>query len=53
MVSTTTVFSIVIGAAIARFSARFPARVEIVETIAGILIVSGFAAIGCALPVMV
>jgi hypothetical protein len=53
MVSTTSVFSIVIGAAIARFSARFPARPEIMETIAGILIISGFAAIGCALPVMI
>jgi hypothetical protein len=53
MVSTASLFSVAVGAVIARFSARFPARPEIMETIAGILIISGFAAIGCALPVMI
>jgi hypothetical protein len=50
MFSAATVLS---GAAIARLSLNLPERAELLETLAGILLIGGFAAIGCALPVMI
>lgn len=47
-------FAIVMfGAVAAYLSGRFPADAEAVETAAGILLIGGFALIGCALPAMV
>jgi hypothetical protein len=45
-----SVLSIGLGAALAHVSARLPARPELLETVSGILLIGGFAAIGCALP---
>lgn len=42
--------SVGFGAAVARLTERFPARTELFETIGGILLIGGFAAIGYALP---
>jgi len=50
MVGAISVLSVGFGAAFARLSERFPARTELFETIGGILLIGGFAAIGCALP---
>jgi hypothetical protein len=53
MFSAVSVLGVVAGAAIARLSERFPERAAMLETIAGILLIAGCAAIGCALPVIV
>jgi hypothetical protein len=45
-----SILSVGFGAALARLSERFPARTELFETIGGILLIGGFAAVGCALP---
>ena len=50
MVGVMSVLSVGVGAGLARLSERFPARTEIFETIGGILLIGGFAAIGCSLP---
>jgi hypothetical protein len=50
VVGAISVLSIGFGAVFARLSNRFPARIELFETIAGILLIGGFSAIGCALP---
>ena len=50
MVGAISVLSVGFGAALARLSARFPARTELFETIGGILLIGGFAAIGSSLP---
>ena len=50
MVSAMSILSVGFGAALARLSERFPARTELLETIGGILLIGGFAAVGCALP---
>jgi hypothetical protein len=52
MVGTFSLFCVAVGAAIARLSEKFPTRTELMETVAGILLLGGIAAIGCALPVM-
>ena len=52
MVATASVLGITIGAAMARLSERFPNRTELLETVAGFLLLGGFVAIGCALPAM-
>jgi hypothetical protein len=44
---------VTIGSVVACLSKRFPANTENVETVAGFLLLGGFALIGCALPVMV
>jgi hypothetical protein len=52
MVSAVSFFTVAAGTAMARLSQRFPARIETLETVAGILLLGGFAAIGCALPML-
>jgi hypothetical protein len=42
-----------IGAVVACLAKRFPSRTETVETVAGALLLGGFALIGCALPAMI
>jgi hypothetical protein len=42
-----------LGSVIACLSKRFPADTKTVETVAGFLLLGGFALIGCALPVMI
>ena len=50
MVGAMSVFTVGLGAVLAQLSERLPLRTEVLETIGGILLVGGFAAIGCALP---
>lgn len=45
-----SVLSVSLGAAVARYAERLPARTELLEMIGGILLIGGFAATGCALP---
>lgn len=52
MTANFSLFTVAIGAALARFAERAPIRTETVEAAAGFLLLGGFAAIGCALPVM-
>jgi hypothetical protein len=52
MVATASVLGVTIGAAVARLSERFPNRIELLETVAGFLLLGSFAAIGCMLPAM-
>jgi hypothetical protein len=42
-----------VGSIAACLAKRFPAHTETVETAAGVLLLSGFALVGCALPVMI
>lgn len=41
------------GSVAAYLAQRFPRHVEAVETAAGVLLIGGFALIGCALPAMI
>jgi len=50
VVSAISVLSVGFGAVFARLSDRFPTRTALFETIAGILLIGGFSAIGCVLP---
>jgi hypothetical protein len=52
VVGAVSFITVAAGATMARLSKQFPARVETLETVAGILLLSGFAAIGYALPAM-
>ena len=52
MVSSFSVFTVALGATIARFADRMTVRTETLETVAGFLLLGGFAAIGCALPMI-
>jgi hypothetical protein len=52
MTGTITVLSAVLGAFTAYASERFPLRREALETAAGFMLIGGFAAIGCALPMI-
>jgi len=53
MVGATGLLFVLIGTVLACLSKRFPAHVKAVETIAGFLLLGGFALVGCALPVMI
>jgi hypothetical protein len=50
MTGAVGLFCVIVGAAIAYASERFPAHVEALETGAGFLLISGLALSGCALP---
>jgi hypothetical protein len=52
MVSAVSFMTVAAGAAMARLSEQIPMRAETLETVAGILLLGGFAAIGCALPML-
>jgi hypothetical protein len=53
MVGAAGLFIVTIGSVVACLSKRFAANTEMVETVAGFLLLGGFALIGCALPVMI
>jgi hypothetical protein len=53
MVGATGLVIATIGGVVACLSKRFPANTETVETVAGFLLLSGFALMGSALPVMI
>lgn len=44
--------SVVAGAAVACLAERFPARIEALQTSAGVLLIGGFALAGTGLPVI-
>ncbi len=50
MVSAISLTSLLLGAILAYTASRFPAHVEILETISGALLVAGLALLGSALP---
>ena len=52
MVSSFSLFTVTLGAAMARFADQVTIRTETMETVAGFLLLGGFAAIGCALPMI-
>ena len=52
MVGALGLLSVLVGAATAYLSGRFPARVDALQTGAGLLLIGGFAIMGCALPVL-
>lgn len=53
MVGAIGLFIATLGGIAACLGKRFPAHMEIVETAAGVLLLSGFALVGCALPAMI
>jgi hypothetical protein len=52
MVGAVSMLSVAAVALVAYVSERIPARAETLETVAGIMLLGGFAAIGCTLPSM-
>jgi hypothetical protein len=53
MIGAAGLLIVTIGSVVACLSKRFPPHTETVETVAGFLLLGGFALIGCALPVMI
>jgi hypothetical protein len=53
MVSLVGLLSVTGGGVVAYAAERFPVHVETIETAAGVLLLGGFALIGCALPAMI
>lgn len=52
MVGIASLISIALGGAAAYFADRFPKHMEAIETGAGVLLISGLALIGVALPII-
>jgi hypothetical protein len=52
MAANFSLFTIALGSALARLAERAPVRTETMEAAAGFMLLGGFAAIGCALPVI-
>jgi hypothetical protein len=53
MIGATGLLVVVIGSVVACLARRFPVHTETVETVAGFMLLGGFALMGCALPVMI
>jgi hypothetical protein len=53
MIAAAGLLVVTAGSVVACLSKRFSANTETVETVAGFLLLGGFALIGCALPVMI
>jgi hypothetical protein len=53
MVSVAGLLSVTGGTVVAYLAERFPAHIEAIETAAGVLLLGGFALMGCALPAMI
>jgi hypothetical protein len=53
MVGAAGLLIVTIGTFVACLAKRFPSHTETVETGAGVLLLGGFALMGCALPVMI
>jgi hypothetical protein len=52
MIALVSFVSVVMGTAIACVAERYPARVETLETGAGILLIGGLALLGSGLPIV-
>ncbi len=53
MVSVAGLLSVTGGTVVAYLAERFPAHIEAIEAAAGVLLLGGFALMGCALPAMI
>jgi hypothetical protein len=53
MVGAAGLVIVTIGSVVACLSKRIPGNTQTVETVAGFLLLGGFALVGCALPVMI
>jgi hypothetical protein len=53
MIGVAGLFGVVIGAVVAYASDRYPAHIETLETMAGFLVLAGFAAAGYALSTLI
>lgn len=53
MTSVIGALSVAGSAVAAHLAKRFPARIEAIETAVGVLLLGGFALIGCALPAVI
>ena len=53
MIGAAGLLIVTIGSVVACLSKKFPGNTEAVETVAGFLLLGGFALMGCALPVMI
>lgn len=52
MVAAVSLISVVLGGTVACLAERFPARVEALETAAGVLLIGGLAFLGSTLPAL-
>jgi hypothetical protein len=52
MAASFSLFTVALGSALARLAERAPVRTETMEAAAGFMLLGGFAAIGCALPML-
>ncbi|MGN6569961.1 MAG: hypothetical protein ACTHLO_00925 [Pseudolabrys sp.] len=52
MIAICSLLSLVLGGTIAALSEKYPARVEALETTAGVLLIGGLGLIGTGLPVL-
>jgi hypothetical protein len=52
MIGIVSFITIVLGGVTASIAERFPARIEALETCAGVLLVGGLALLGSSLPVL-
>ena len=53
MVGIAGLLSVVAGAVVAYLSERWPARIEVLEATAGVMIIAGFSLAGCSLPAII
>ncbi len=53
MIGVVGLLSVIVGAVVAYAADRFPAYIEALETVAGILVIGGFAVAGYALSTFV
>jgi len=53
MLSLAGLFGVAGGGVVGYLAERFPAHIETIETAAGVLLLGGFALVGCALPAMI
>jgi hypothetical protein len=52
MTASFSLFTVALGTVLARLAERSPVRSETIETAAGFMLLGGFAAVGCALPML-
>jgi hypothetical protein len=53
MVGIAGLISVMAGAIVAYLSDRFPARIEVLETAAGVMVIAGFTLAGCSMPTII
>jgi hypothetical protein len=53
MLGLAGLFSVIAGGVIAYVAERFPAHVDALQTGGGLLLIGGFALVGCSLPAII